>query len=246
MSTFHRRYIFVDFANLKGVKFRKLDKVCDKVFIFLSREEENIPADLVLHLQKMGKAVNWIPVDPKEEGTMNHVISFVMGRLHQKIDKMFEFAILSNEPEFDTMVAFINETGRSCLRVKQDKLEKAPQKKTVRRVVKRVTPEASAGISNFLNTEKKIEPTTGGHSKPDYITFKKEETEAIERGAENTINRLVRSGNRPSNVELLRDYIVTNNQGLIADNGGSVEQVITRLKDSQEIEINEDEVVYNF
>ena len=49
MNTFHRRYIFVDFANLKGVKFRKLDKVCDKVFIFLSREEENIPADLTIN-----------------------------------------------------------------------------------------------------------------------------------------------------------------------------------------------------
>ena len=243
MSTFHRRYIFVDFANLKGVKFRKLDKVCDKVFIFLNKEEKNIPTDLVLHLQKMGKAVNWIPVEPKEEGSMTHVISFVMGRLHQKIDKMFEFAILSNEPEFDTMVAFINETGRSCLRVKQEKLEKEPKRKVVRRVVPK-TPDAA--FSNFLNTEKKIEPTNGGHSKPDYITFKKEETEAIERSAENTINRLVRSGNRPSNVDLLRDYIVTNNQGLIENNSGSVEKVITRLKDSQEIEINEDEVVYNF
>jgi len=168
-----------------------------------------------------------------------------MGRLHQKIDKMFEFAILSNDAEFDTMVSFLNESGRSCLRVKRDKLEsESVKKRPVTRPVERSDEDLSE-MKSFLNTEKKIEPSIGGHSQPDYKTYKKEETEAIERSAENTINRLVRSGNRPSNIELLRDYIMTNNHGLITETT-AVESVITRLKDSQEIEVNNEEVVYNF
>ena len=108
MSDFHRRYIFIDFDNLKEVKFKKLQKVCDKVFIFINSDEQNIPLDLAMYLQRMGKAVKWVLVEPTDEGNMNYVISFMMGRLHQKVEKTVEFAVLSNDPEFDTVVSFMN------------------------------------------------------------------------------------------------------------------------------------------
>ena len=115
---------FFDFKNLREVKFKKLDKVCDKVFIFIRSDEQQIPFDLVIHLQKMGKSVKWVVVDPNSHGELNYIITFMMGRLHQKIDKIIEFAIISNDPSFDSLIHFINGTGRSCLRVKQDNLHK--------------------------------------------------------------------------------------------------------------------------
>jgi len=242
MSSYKRRFIFVDFNNLKEVKFKKLDKICDKVFIFINADEQNIPFDLVLHLQKMGKSVKWILVKPSEHGELNYVISFMMGRLHQKIDELIEFAVLSNDPSFDSVVSFINSSGRSCLRVKRDKLPKekrkiqhqpAPAQEIFEEKIEQVQEQRNVEYNNIAE----------GQPKAGYIA--QEEEEAIERSAENTINRLIRSGNRPSDVGMLKDYIITNNHGLIFNNN-AVDKVIKRLETSQEIEVSDEEVVYHF
>lgn len=244
MRTNHRRFIFVDFENLREVKFKKLDKVCDKVFIFIRSDEQQIPFDLVLHLQKMGKAVKWVIVEPTDRGDMNYIISFMMGRLHQKIDKIMEFAVISNDPDFDSVIHFINGTGRSCLRVKRDSLRKEKKAAPSSEIKK----EKKTTFESFENNaEENLDEfnidQNGGHPKADYLV--REEEEAIERSAENTINKLIRSGNRPSDVGLLKDYIITNNHGLIFNNN-SVDKVIKKLEGSNEIEVNDEEIVYHF
>lgn len=238
MRTNHRRFIFVDFTNLREVKFKKLDKVCDKVFIFIRSDEQQIPFNLVLHLQKMGKSVKWVVVDPNSHGDLNYVITFMMGRLHQKIDKIIEFAIISNDPSFDSLIHFVNGTGRSCLRVKQDNLYKE----------RKATPKVEEDIPVLEPFESNTDVVTnlkesGGHPKADYLA--REEEEAIEQSAENTINKLIRSGNRPSDVGMLKDYIITNNHGLIFNNN-AVDKVIKRLEHSNEIEVKNEEIVYHF
>lgn len=243
MSSYQRRFIFVDFNNLKEVKFKKLDKICDKVFIFINSDEENIPFDLVLHLQKMGKSVKWIVVKPTEQGEMNYVMSFMMGRLHQKIDQIIEFAVLSNDPAFDSVVAFINSSGRSCLRVKRDKLVKENKKAEYQEAPAHLTFEDEIEIEE--EEEKNVEFNNVGAGQPKAGYIAQEEDEAIERSAENTINKLIRSGNRPSDVGMLKDYIITNNHGLIFNNN-AVDKVIKRLETSQEIEVSDEEVVYHF
>ena len=240
MNTFHRRYIFVDYDNLKEVKFKKLQKVCDKVFIFISSEEDQIPFDLVIHLQKMGKsAVKWIVVDPTEEGNMNYVMSFMMGRLHQKVDRAIEFAVLSNDSEFDTIVSFMNNSNRrSCVRVKRDNLE-AKKNET------QPSPKPRTEKAEYTRVIKTSTASNGNYPPTKYVSFSPEEKEAIEQSAENTINKLMRSGNRPSNLALLRDYIMTTNHGIIFNNN-SVDKVINRLRDAHEIEVSNNEVIYNF
>lgn len=241
MSSYQRRFIFVDFNNLKEVKFKKLDKICNKVFIFINSDEKNIPFDLVLHLQKMGKSVKWIVVKPTEQGDMNYVMSFMMGRLHQKIDDIIEFAVLSNDPAFDSVVAFINSSGRSCLRVKRDKLTK--EKKQIQEQPAPAQINFEEEIIEEETTNLEFNNVGAGQPKAGYIA--QEEEEAIERSAENTINRLIRSGNRPSDVGMLKDYIITNNHGLIFNNN-AVDKVIKKLETSQEIEVSDEEVVYHF
>ena len=73
----NRRYIFIDFENLKKVKFRKLEKVCTRIFILIDAEEKNIPFSLVRQIQKIGKAVKWIGV---EKPFQNDEIRVVVNR----------------------------------------------------------------------------------------------------------------------------------------------------------------------
>ena len=66
----------------------------------------------------------------------------------------------------------------------------------------------------------------------------------ISKTAKNTIKRLIDSGNRPSELSLLKNYILTNNSGKgVAD---YIELIIDYLEELNEIEINKDEVIYNF
>jgi len=55
-----QRYVFIDFDNLKKVKFKKLEKVCDKLFILIDVNEKSIPFSLVMNIQRLGKGVKWI------------------------------------------------------------------------------------------------------------------------------------------------------------------------------------------
>ena len=122
MSQLPKRYIFVDYDSLKKIKLSTLEKVCNKVFIFISHKEESIPSSIVMQAQYLGKRIQWIATDMSESnGFMLH-ISFLMGALHQKEKKSIEFAILSDDTDFDTLVDFINDAGRNCLRVKIDKV----------------------------------------------------------------------------------------------------------------------------
>ena len=108
MNTFHRRYIFVDFGNLQKIKFKKLEKVCDRVFILINQDEFSVPFYLVQQMQKMGKGVKWIPVSAIQDNDMNQHMCFLLGKMHNKIDKSVEFAIVSNQPGLDTIINTIN------------------------------------------------------------------------------------------------------------------------------------------
>lgn len=121
MNTQNRRFIFIDFENLRKVKFKKLEKVATKIFIFINADVDNIPAFLVYQVQKLGKDVKWITVENPNNNRMNYHIAFLMGKLHQKLHLDVEFAVLSNDKDFDPLVGFINSQNRSCIRVKRKK-----------------------------------------------------------------------------------------------------------------------------
>ena len=66
----------------------------------------------------------------------------------------------------------------------------------------------------------------------------------IEETARETVRRLVRSGNRPQDVMMLRNYILLHNQELSLH--GDVDKIIHQLKDTKDIELTNDAVEYNF
>lgn len=230
MNTYHRRYIFVDFDNLLKVKFKKLEKVCDRVFVFIRSNEDSIPFALVQHMQKMGKAVKWIVHEPANSEAVNFIISFFIGRLHQKVDKMIEFAVLSNDVNFDPLVTYINHAGRSCLRVKREKNE----------------PEYAmkGAVGNGEEFDKKERNGVHGFDSKNAFSADGEAVEVIEKTAEETIKRLIRSGNRPSSVHMLKDYILLSNSELTQQS--NADKVIRKLEADNEINIQDEEVIYHF
>ena len=235
MSVKMQRYVFIDFDNLKKVKFKKLEKVCDKLFILIDVNEKSIPFSLVMNIQRLGKGVKWIVVDRQTSENLSQHISFVMGRLHQKVDKTIEFAILSNDKSFDSLVNFINTSGRSCLRVKR-KNSKSTQKELPAEV------EETELVINLSNDRPKGKKTD--NEQLPFMIDRAIEDELIVDTAMETIERLKYSGNRPAKVLMLRDYILLHNQELTKD--GNADQIIDVLIEKKEIEIERGEVKYNF
>ncbi|MEL6863999.1 MAG: PIN domain-containing protein [Bacteroidota bacterium] len=230
MNTRRRRYIFVDFENLKKVKFKKLEKVCDKVFILIQADAEFIPISMVQQMQRLGKGVKWIVVHDTQEEGLNYHICFLLGKLHQKVSSDVEFAILSNDKAFDPLVNFINAEGRSCLRVKRKKTKEEKEDEWY-------SAEESSELLDNL-------PGSTDYSPQIFLSDVSIDSTIIEETAKETVERLMRSGNRPSELEMLRNYILLHNQEL--SEHGNVDMIIQSLEASDDIKIEKGEVIYNF
>lgn len=263
MNKSTRRFIFLDFSNLKRIKFKKLEKVCDRLFVFIRKEEEQVPFQLVQKMQRFGKNAKWVVIEGVEKN-MNYHISFFMGKLHEKIDISIEFAVLSNDREFDPLINFINSYGqRSCIRVKgenrkekqkeassftmKDEMKLEEELSNYKEIVspKQVAPATlvSAGFDEMHDTAKEsiVLPSANNYTllKNDF-----DETPLIERTAEETVQRLIRSGNRPALVSTLKNYILLHNQELTIH--GNIEKIISKLESTKEIKVADGEVSYNF
>jgi hypothetical protein len=240
MNTPVRRYIFVDFDTLTRIKFKKIEKICDKVFVFIPEVVTMIPFALVKDMQKMGNQVKWVSLSTEDlvhADDLNYHICFFMGKLHEKIAGDIEFAVLSNEVSLDPLVRFINNSGRNCLRVKPNiVVEDTPNGS--KQTSKKGTPievesdeeeEFSAPI-----TDSSAEIQTNG-----FVIGS-----LIDDTARETIRRLIRSGTRPTEVDDLKKYILLNHQEIGMN--GNLEKIIRRLESSGDIALKESEIVYNF
>lgn len=236
MSSKMRRFVFIDFENLKKVKFKKLEKVCDKLFIVIDANEKSIPFALVMNIQQLGKGVKWIVVNKQSAQNLSNHISFVMGKLHQKVDPSIEFAILSNNKSFDSLVEFINSKGRSCIRVKRKNNKPDP-------VVEEAIEEEELVINLSDQAERPRGKKTDNEQLP-FIIDQAIDRNLIEDTAMETIERLKYSGNRPAKVLLLRDYILLHNQEFTKH--GNADKIIDVLIEKNEIEIEKGAVKYNF
>jgi hypothetical protein len=241
MTTHTRRYVFIDFETLTKIKFRKLEKVCDKLFVFVSSDIESVPFALVKDIQKMGNAVKWIEVGGMALQDLNYHICFLMGKLHEKISSDVEFAILSNDDTFDPLVNFINSTGRNCLRVRQQ-MQEAADEKQLAFSSKTESPKAAEPkvekepLSSRLFGERQSETHMSDEGSSDRTI--------VDETASETVRRLIRSGNRPSDLTMLKSYIMLHNQEMSIH--GNVDKVIEKLKENASINVDGGQVVYNF
>lgn len=285
-----RRYLFLDFEDLKDIKFRKIEKVCDRIFVFIRKEEKQVPVGLVQKMQRFGRNAKWVVIDGLDiMQNMNYHISFLMGKLHERIDTEIEFAVLSNDENFDPLITYINtKGGRSCLRVKgkkkeRRKVEDAAANPVVRR---RVVATSNYTLIDEMKSEEELQafsaPITPREVEPailisagyDDENLKSEEPivrsvtnqftlldntingngnsetsgfgdgQIVNRTAEETVSRLVRSGNRPALISTLKNYILLHNQELTVH--GNIDAIISRMEEKKEIEVKDEEVIYHF
>ncbi len=230
MKNTNRRFVFTNYENLLKVKFRKLEKVCDRLFIFVPEDQDAISLTLARQIQKLGKSAKWILVSQEEEQEdMNFPMAFVMGRIHEKVDTDIEFAILSNDKALDSLVNYINDKGRDCLRIQRKKDN--PTEKIITEMPM---------VIDELGAEK-----SGEDSEPIFQGAYEGGESAVGDTAKETVRRLVHSGNRPAEVETLKRYIQLYNQEF-TEYDGNVELIIRRMEDNKEIEIQKGVVKYNF
>ena len=234
MRTRNRRYVFLDFEHLKTIKFKKLEKVCDRIYVFISEAEQSVPFRLVRQMQKLGGSVKWIVLP--ETGGPELPMTFEIGRLHQRTDAEIEFAILSNDEVFDPLVNYINTAGRSGVRVKSKRAERLREDRPSDTGENDTTPPPV--------TDEADDEYTFGFGGTDNGHAADGDTATIDRTAVDTVRRLMRSGNRPAELDLLRDYIRVNNESLTEPR--AVDQVIQHLEAGKEIEVHQQSVVYHF
>lgn len=238
MNPGEQRYLFVSFEVLKKIKYSQLSKVCDRAYVFVSKDEKHIPFEMVKLFQKMGKQLKWVEAETTQSSSLHLIMSFTIGKLHKKLDKETEFAILSNDESFDPLVGMINEEDRYCVRVKQNNEEEAEEENENKPI------PATQVMQTASRATVEEEPSNGFGA--EYLFSGRNEIKGdfIEHCAENTIKRLIRSGNRPSSLYLLKEYINLNNQELTQQD--DVDLVIEKLEEANEIKLLGEDIIYNF
>ena len=235
MNITNKRYIFTDFESIQKVKFKTLERVSDKIFILINASDDFIPFELVKNLQKLGKAVKWIPVENNKNLTLNYHICYLIGKMHTKINDSIEFAILSDDDAFDSMINYINSNNRVCTRVKTD----VPNKKIVRKAI-------SSAINITNNRINLVGDTVGDSTEEATRIVYFDEPHEATTAYQVTKDRLRLVTTRPYNLSSLRDYIHINNQELVERGKLSVENVIEMMEQNNEIEIKAGIVAYHF
>lgn len=222
MQTQKMRYVFINYDGLQHVALTKLKKVNPKIFVFIEATEAFIPLTLVKRLQPFGDTINWIPVHANDKDSITYHMAFYMGELNQKENKAIEFVVVSNDLSFDPLIHYINETGRRCFRVNRKRHEE------------------DGDLDDNLGDREAGHPEKPRGSKLGNL----DSDVFIKKTAEETLNRLIRSGNRPLNIDALKEYILLHNQELSLYT--NVDKIIQKLEQNKEISIHSGEVQYNF
>ena len=249
----YSRIIFISIVDLQKIRFSKLEQVCDRVYVFVDRQAKVVPFFLVQQLQHLGESVKWVAVDGSTQGAVANHISFYLGKLHEQMDMDVEFAIISEDTILDSLIQYINEEGRGCIRVTRGKEKE----------------EATGDLNGISWSTSKEEPVNGTAQKapketpatvvresvirrePTPKPVVKKETNASngksplpDRVAKETIKRLVLSGNRPAALDSLKSYILL--QYNTEEVNREIDTIIQKMEKNEEIKVKNEEVVYNF
>ena len=281
-----RRFVFVQYADLLHIRFRKLEKVTDKLFVFTPEAVAQVPMWLVRQMQRMGTDLEWVDLGEAGEAAAAAILAFHVGQMHEKVDLGVEFALLSDDDGLDAFVEHIRATGRSCVRVRQrlgDAGEDAsgPDSRVaaaaeaqredvedldldlgpVDRLAEGLEHYAEAGLTAAAKTEaspaavtqppseSKRPPLRGlGNRRsgtPAQATADATpDPERVQDLADELVRRLIRSGNRPSDVSMLRSYILLHLEE--SDAVRYVDAIIAHLTERREILVDEGAVAYGF
>ncbi len=142
-----RRFVFVHYEDLLEVRFRQLEKVTDKLYVFVPGDVEQVPFWLVRQVQTMGRDLAWVDTGSASYDDAQLLLAFRIGTLHEQVDPGVEFAILSDAPEIDALVDHLRQSGRECLRIKPKPQPTQAGAETAAGALRQDRPMASASES---------------------------------------------------------------------------------------------------
>ena len=208
------------------------------MFLFIPKSLENIPIHLVFSLQKLGRGVKWIRVQDDTTEVNRYLLAFMLGKLHEKLPTDIEFALLADTEVLDDLIEYINDKGRTCLRVLgADQENGALNFEPAATETKQVHSNGQA-----RKIEQHATLQAGLTSKPQDVLVEAEDI-GIRSTALKITEWLMRTGNRPAEIGLLKQYISINNPDLP---DGNAERIISYMAMNNDIQIQEKEVMYNF
>ncbi len=228
-----RRYLFLFYNQLEAQQIELLAQVSDKIYLFVSEEVSNVPLTLAIKLQKLGKSLKWVVMETDGVEDRRMHLAFHLGKLHEKLPTDIEFAVFSNDEDYDAIIAHLNRARRRCQRVRTDS-----------DLTSQITPDSI--LDNVLFNNERPPAYQNISSVPE---FKEEptllqSTEVVVMNlAARVRERMLHSGNRPAELDLLKEYIITNTPDI---QPAAAEKVISHMANSREIEIENREVLYHF
>ena len=251
--------------DLQKISLNKLEQVCDAAYVFVDKQAKVVPINLVQQLQHLGESLKWVATNGKTPDAVANYISFFMGRLHEQLGKEVEFAIISESLAMDHLIHYINEKGRSCIRVTKKKEEQRTTNDLekfsgaihkvapIKPVSKEVNPpkmvlEPSPKVMETIPDPIISNPIPTTNSKPSSGKNHTNGTIKVnpipEKVARETIKRLVLSGNRPEALESLKSYILLqyNSQEV----NQQIDSIIDKMEKTNDIKVENEAVVYNF
>ena len=224
MSAQKLRYVFTDYKNIRSIKLKKLEKVCQKLFILIDSSEEFIPLSLVRDIQRFGSAAKWITINDSDHSLDYHII-YLMGKMHSKIPKDIEFAILSENENLSSIIRYINQDKRSCIRIrfKEETLAAFPEKKAKKKYT------APAPSKKEEEAEKPVVENKAPKdvSPKEYPTLILSEEDLLIKASHATIERLqlLSEEKRPFNRDALFNYIEFTNENWADTNGDPTDMI---------------------
>lgn len=240
-----RRYLFASYESIDQEGFDQFHLICDRMFVFVSEQQQSIPLSTVIKLQKLGKGLRWIKASSADLKTNNYLLSFMLGKLHERLPSDIEFAVLSDSEDFDDLIDLINRKGRNCLRILSYGALESDVEYTESTEVHSTTngtPHKVAAPISYMETPEKsyIEKFPKENTSSQLVET---EDKSIRAKAVKITNWLMKSGNRPAEIGLLKQYISLNNPDL---EPGNAEKIITFMAMSNDIQIEDKSVIYNF
>jgi PIN domain len=239
-----RRYIFLFYPDIYTVNLDVLEHISDRIFILTSEDVQQVPFSVVKQLQRMGKSIRWVSMESDDQEERRIHLSFLLGKLHEKLPTDIEFAIINNGEEYDGIISFVNRSRRTCMRVSTSD-ESIGQVAPPSNSSAQPVPKREIMIA-MPPREEQPEPIMQEQPVPATIPIYMEKTtidEGIFSAAARIRERMLRSGNRPAEIELLKEYIILSTPNLQPN---TADKVIDILATNKDIEIENREVMYHF
>ena len=258
-----RRFVFVHYDDLAGVQFKQLEKVTDKLFVFVPEGVASVPMWLVRQTQEMGRDLVWVDIGEATYDEAQLAIGFHAGQLHTQTDPGVEFVLLSGAEEAEALVDFMQASGRPAVRARRRSREEdgRPSGETAD-----ASPEAPSATKAPSAPEEEIEDldlevlnaaasehgdgrrggaaSYNGNSVATPAAVPTSTVVEREARAEDIVRELIRAGQRPPSLAKLRSYLVLYGSGVGCER--DAEEVIGAMVEKGEIAVSGERVVYRF